>query len=263
MSEFLRWEWMIFLVPLALAGLLGLSAALGIGMDGAGDVGEIDAHTDVDLHHDVDLHQDADWDHGSDLPGDAAEGPDADTPPGTSLLEVLGVGQAPIAVLALCLTLFWAVLGLMGNALWGVERAVWSVALAAFGTLPATAGTARLVGRWLPTHQSFSVTRSELIGVEGTAIYPVTETAGTVRLYDRLHTLRQLDSRTRPGATPLPEGAKVVVCDYDPQTQIFIVCRPEEIFEDDATRTATLRRQVPPAVQTPAEAVVRTGEDKQ
>lgn len=245
MNQIMRWEWLVFFVPLGLSALLGVSAALGIGMDGA------DGDHDVDADHDID--HDVDADHHVDVDHDVDHDHDTDGH-GFSPLEMLGVGHAPLGVLLLCVTLFWAVLGILGNALWGIERAGWSVALAAVGTLPATAGTARLVGRLLPTHQSFSVARHELIGVEGTAIYPITATAGTVRLYDRLKTLRQLDCRVAAGAEPLPEGARVVVTDYDPQRQIFTVCRPEAIFGETAAVTTTS------AGETPAEATLHQGE---
>ena len=123
MAVLIRWEWLVFLLPLAFAVFLGLAAAVGVGMD--------DGDADHDIDHDID-HEGL----------------------GETVLELLGVGKVPLSVLLLCLLVYWSVLGAIGNALLGLERIGWTIALAAVGTPPLTGWTARLIGRWLPASQS-------------------------------------------------------------------------------------------------------------
>nr|WP_309690324.1 OB-fold-containig protein [Armatimonas sp.] len=210
MADLLKWQWVVFLVPLALAVLLALATAVSVG----GDHGESEGGHDHDL--------DGDQDH------DAADH-EAEAGGHSSPLSVLGVGQAPLSVILICLLVYWAVIGSLGNLALGVHSIGLTIGLALVGSLLATSGTARLVGRFLPTSQSFSVKRHELIGREGTAIHPITESSGTVRLYDSLGTLRQLDSRTMPGGAVIPQDTKVIVIDYDRARQVFTVQKWDDL----------------------------------
>lgn len=201
MTDLLKWQWLVFLLPLALAALLAIASALGL-------AGDHDADTDASHDHDLDgADQDAESEH------DAAP----------SWLGLLGVGYAPLSVLLICLLTYWAVIGSLGNYFLGSARISGSIGLALVGSLVATAGTARLIRRFFPLNESYSVGRHELIGQEGVAIYPITETSGTVRLHDKLGTLRQLDSRIAKHGATIPENTRVVVVDYDRESQVFTV----------------------------------------
>ena len=206
MTDLLRWQWVVFLIPLALAVLLALASAVGVG----GEHGDHDHDGDVDADQDTAEHENETGEH-------------------LSPLTLIGVGQAPLSVILICLLVYWAAIGSLGNLAFGVGNIGFSVGLALVGTLVATGGTARLIKRYLPTSESFSVGRSELIGKEGTAIYPVTEASGTVRLYDTLGTLRQLDSRVVKGGATIPENTKVIIMDYDRERQVFTVQRWDDL----------------------------------
>jgi membrane protein implicated in regulation of membrane protease activity len=149
----------------------------------------------------------------------------------SSPLSWLGVGHAPLSVLLICLLVYWAAVGSLGNLALGIRNIGFSVALALVGSLLATGATARLIKRFLPVSQSFSVARHELIGREGVAIYPITESSGTVRLYDKLGTLRQLDSRTVPGGAVIPQDTKVIVVDYNRERQVFTVQKWDDLVQ--------------------------------
>jgi hypothetical protein len=205
--EFLRWQWIIFFAPLCLAVLLALSSVIGLG-----------GHGDADAEADHDLGGDTDTDH------DAGHEP---------VLSLIGVGKAPLSVVLLCLLFLWGTLGVAGNLLWSTQRVLLSLSLAGVGALLGTRALTRLFARLLPSVESYHVVRSELIGREGTALYPISQTAGTARLYDALRNLRQLDCRIPEGDAPIGEGERLVVTDYDPARQVFTVRRPERVFESD------------------------------
>ncbi|WP_395091368.1 hypothetical protein [Armatimonas sp.] len=216
MTDLLKWQWVVFLVPLALAVLLALATAVSVG----GDHGESEGGHDHDLEghvgHDGTNH-------------DSDQEAESESEGHVSPLALIGVGQAPLSVILICLLVYWAVIGSLGNLTLGVHSIGFTIGLALVGSLLATSGTARLVGRFLPTSQSFSVKRHELIGREGTAIYPITESSGTVRLYDSLGTLRQLDCRTVLGGAAIPMDTKVIVIDYDRERQVFTVQKWDDL----------------------------------
>ncbi|MGC4042365.1 MAG: DUF1449 family protein [Armatimonas sp.] len=205
----LRWEWLIFLVPLGLGILIALSAVVGVG-------GEHDADTDHALE--------MDHDGGSDL--------DHNGDGHVSFLEWMGVGAAPLSLVGLSFLLLFAVVGLLGNLAWGIERVWFSLGLATVVTTVGTRYLAKGLARLAPATETHSVARHELIGCEGVAIYPITATSGTARLYDRLKNLRQLDCRTFTGDDDIPEGARITVVDYDTERQVFTVRRPESVFKN-------------------------------
>jgi membrane protein implicated in regulation of membrane protease activity len=198
MANFVRWEWIIFFAPLGLAVFVALFAAFGLGEHDADADADTEADTDTDVHSDGDGHE--------------------------SLLSLIGVGKAPLSLVTLSLLLLWATAGLAGNLLWGTERIWLSLLVAGIAALVGTRAAATLFARLIPSVESHHVERNELIGCEGTALYPISDSAGTVRLYDRLRNLRQLDSRTYGiGAGIIPEGTTIVVMEYDKERQVFLV----------------------------------------
>lgn len=207
--DLLRWEWLIFLVPLGLGILVALSAVVGVGGDH-----EAEADHALEIDHDG----------GSelDLNGDGH----------VSFLEWMGVGMAPLSLVGLSFLLLFAVIGLLGNLAWGIERVGVSLGLAAVTAVLGTRFLARGLARMAPATETHAVARHELIGCEGVAIYPITAVSGTARLYDRLKNLRQLDCRIFAGDDDIPEGVKVTVVDYDAERQVFTVRRPESIFKN-------------------------------
>lgn len=216
MTDLLKWQWVVFLVPLALAVLLALATAIGVGENHGENEGGHD--------HDLDGHADHDG-----TGHDGSHETESETQAPVSPLSLIGVGQAPLSVILICLLVYWAVIGSLGNLTLGVRSIGFSIGLALVGSLLATSGTARLVGRFLPTSESFSVKRHELIGREGTAIFPITENSGTVRLYDSLGTLRQLDCRIVMGGAAIPMETKVMVVDYDRARQVFTVQKWDDL----------------------------------
>jgi hypothetical protein len=203
MTYLLSWEWIIFFAPLGLAVFVALFAAFGLGEHDA------DAHADVD----TDVH--------------AEGGADGHEP----LLSLIGIGKAPVSLVVLCLLLLWASAGLAGNLIWGTDRIWLSLLVAGLAALLGTRAAATQFARLIPSVESHHVERNELIGCEGTALYPITESSGTIRLFDRLRNLRQLDSRAYgTDASVIPAGTTVVVMDYDKQRQVFLVAPLAEVL---------------------------------
>jgi hypothetical protein len=86
--------------------------------------------------------------------------------------------------------------------------------------------------KFLPSTESHHVTRHELIGIEGTAIYPISESVGTGRVFDKLHTLRQFDCRVWTGERAIAEGEKIIIMEYDAENKLFYVRPAGALFEE-------------------------------
>jgi hypothetical protein len=259
----LNWWNLIYIVPFGVALLyLLVYAATGIGGEHGGDIGadadadadvdadadaDVDADADGDLHAEVDADADADAD--TDTEGEGAGHADSDAPlhaeaasidggaggsPLVAALGFIGVGKAPLSVLVLMLLISWSVIGFVTNQLvYAVWPAEWlppllSLPLAFFGSLLATSGLARLLGRWMPSTETYVHAKDQLVGRKGQAIYAIDEKFGLVSVRNVEGDLFQVPGRTAAGAAKIEAGAEVVLFDYDAERGLFSVAPFDE-----------------------------------
>lgn len=203
MKELLRWENVLFLMPLG----VGIALLL-VSLVGAGDHDGHDADLDhaIDVHHDTDAH---------------VEG----SHPGIflGLLAFFGGDRAPLSVVFLCATVAWAVSGLLGNQFLGYGGIQITIVVAAVATFFGTRVLARLVGRLVPKFESYSESGHYLWGQQGDALFPINDKSGTVRLRNRFGTLIDGDARTLPGIDPIMKGERVVIEEYDEIRAVYFV----------------------------------------
>jgi hypothetical protein len=267
--DLLAWWNLVYVVPFLLAILyLGVHSALGLSfadhdVDGDAVSDAVPSHdVEADADHEAvaehDLDGDADADH--DVEGDADADHDADHdaaeeagsphahPPAHSgegessgeardshsgsvfrPLAFLGVGLAPISILATLLSLSWGMAGLVANQ---ILAAVWpasgllllgSVPVAAIGSCLFTRTSARLLARWMPSSESYAVPLARLAGRSGVALFDVNDRFGMALVRDSRGDRFQVPCRTYQGRPSVRKGAKVLLVEYAPQTHGFFV----------------------------------------
>ena len=207
MADFLKWYNLIFYVPMA----IGLLSVLGIGFSGVGhDVG---IHADV--HGDFHADHDADGDHDGEGQG-----------PGSWVLGFLGIGRVPIAISFMSLFLIFAGAGICMNILLSKLIELWggfafaSVVVALIATFFGTAFVSRLVGRFMPTTETDSVCKMDLIGCTGVATLPCDSSGGLAQIRNRKGDLYQIQCTSEHS---IPKGSPILTIEYHESKDSFTV----------------------------------------
>jgi hypothetical protein len=233
----LSWSNLIFLAPLAVALIyLLLYTLTGI------EFGDTDADADAD----VDAHVDAD----ADADGDADTDHDAETPGHGSFnamaLSWLGVGKVPLSLVLLVLLLTWGVAGLATSVVMrdlgapaGVATARVAVPIALAVSLGLTRTLVLLIARFMPLNETSAKPWRALVGSEGTALFPVSESFGMAAVRDESGDLHQVACKTAPGVEPIPKGATLKLVAYRAAERTFFVAQVDEIKRSEGLESQT------------------------
>lgn len=224
----LQWWNLVFLLPAAAALLYLLLMALGAApMEGH------DADIDLDLDNDVDTHI---GHAGFDGDGHGHGGFD----PFRGALSLIGVGRIPLSLVLMSFAFLWGFFGWAGNQLFGtLLRApalfIWpSLVLAFVASSVLTRFLAVGLGRLMPATESYGAAAQELVGRLADVRYPLTETSGTVQLYDRHGTLHEVPARVLPGEDAIPVGVKVVLWRYNEPAAAYLAVADEALSGAEA-----------------------------
>lgn len=211
--EILQWWNLIFLLPGVAALLylllisLGAIPAEGHDLD-AGDAGHVELHGHVDQ-------------------------PDGD--PFHGVLSLIGVGRTPLSLILMSFAFLWGFFGwlgtrIFGNVLTAPELFVWpSLALALVGAGVFTRFVASGLGRVMPGTESYGAEARELIGRMADVRYPLTETTGTVQIYDQHGSMHEVPARVLPGESAIPAGTRVVLWRYDEQAGSYFAVQDDAL----------------------------------
>ena len=207
MSDFLKWYNLIFYIPLA----IGMLSVIGVGFS---DVGH-----DVGLHGDLhgDLHADADSDSDGDHDGDSDE---------NWFLDFLGFGRVPLAISFMSLFLIFAGTGICMNILLGVLIDLWSgfavisVVVATIVMFFGTAFVSRVVGRFMPTTETDSVRKGDLIGCTGLVTLDCDKTSGIAQIRNKNGDRYQIQCRSEK---PIPKGTPILTYEYSEAYDTYTV----------------------------------------
>jgi hypothetical protein len=227
----LGWWNLIFVAPFAVALVYLFAATIsGVGM-GDGDA-DADADADADVHGDAHADADADADADAEADADSAASNEAEQAPAhAAVLAWLGVGRAPLSLIALVLVLTWGAAGFVANAVvrphagWEAARVSVPVALAA--GLLVTRSMVLLLARFIPLNQNLAMRRGDHVGEEGQAIHGIDERFGLVAVRDGHGDLKQLPCRVAAGVEPIPRGARVRLVAYRADERVFFVRRTD------------------------------------
>lgn len=203
------WYNLIFSIPLGVGILLILGVAVGV---------ELPHGVDADAHAGID----ADGD-GGDGDHDAHGGQST----GHALLSLLGFGKAPVLVLIMAMALIFGGTGTIANLILAPLLRASGVfvllsivaALAAMVSLTGLIG--RVVNRFMPTLETTSVKRKDLVGCTGSLVLAA-DTAGGLAQVTRDGDVFQVPCRC---SESLERGATVLVIEYDPTRNVYLVAR--------------------------------------
>lgn len=202
--ELLDWQNLIFLLPL----LFGAVLPILLSMIGMGEANATDADGDLEL--------DADGDVPAEGVGHA--------------FALLGIGKAPLSILAPTACILFGGVGLIGNLVFGKQ---WIFATLGASTIVALVGmrlVASLFKKLIPQDKRHHSRLHELWGEQGTTLFSVTQTGGTVRVRDRFNHLLDLECRCYPGEVNIEAGVAVRLDEYDPTQKLYYVRPVSEVL---------------------------------
>ena len=217
LEELLAWYNLVFYIPLALGVLLVLGMALGAAAEPSHDLGHDAGGGGGDAH---DAGHDAGHDAEHDAHGHGSGGGSH------GLLSLLGFGRVPVMILATTMCLVFGGVGVILNTgLTALINApnlmVWgSLGGALVATLVLTGFLSRLVARLMPSAETDSMSKEDLVGCAGTLVLSADERGGLVQVI-RGGDVYQVPCRS---SSPLPKGAGVLVTDYDAEQRVYGVC---------------------------------------
>lgn len=246
-QELLAWWNLIYSVPFLLAVVyLAVYATSGLTF-GESDVDhDVDHDLDPDVDHDLDHEVDADQDLDHEVDADADHDADADADHDAEGTQVapsvplylqaligLGLGRVPFSIVLMVLFLTWGMIGFVTNHLLGpiipaggfVLLA--SLPLAAVGSTLITRGIVGLLGRYLPTSETYAEPMARLVGASGEAVYNIDTGFGMAAVRDRHGDLFQVACRSYEHRQPIAKGRRVLLVDYDRGQRFFYVTECE------------------------------------
>jgi Protein of unknown function (DUF1449) len=193
------WHDLLYLIALLIGVLLVVGNALGLS--------EFGAHPDA---AEPGLEPDADG------------GPPADD----GILELLGLGRVPLAVLSLTTSLVFGgsglALGPICRALLGEHLGPWvGLALAGAAAFAGTAALGRLFARFMPLSESYASRKPDLLGLAGRVIVCAPDGDAIVAVVDDGGAEMRIRARIETG--PCRAGARVAISGYDPARDLFLV----------------------------------------
>jgi len=144
-------------------------------------------------------------------------------------LMLFGVGKVPVTILIGVFMLSWGVIGLLANRVFGSFMVlpaiyIWpSLAVTFVVSSAATRSMAAVVGRLMPSTETYGVSRMELVGLLGKSVYTVSDKSGTVDIRDPYGTIHRVQAKTREDAAAVPASSQVMVIDFDESDKRYIV----------------------------------------
>ena len=240
--ELLQWWNLIFLLPAVAALLYLLLLALGA-LPAEGDHGDV--HMEPGLH--VEIHGAHIEIHPGDLPDDLAHDVSHDSDPFRGALSLIGVGRIPLSLVLMSFLFLWGFFGWVGNQVFGSllpspALFLWpSLAVALVGAGAFTRFLAIRLGRVMPSTESYGASTRELVGRIADVRYAVTESSGTVQLYDTYGTMHEVPARVLPGEAPIPSGERVVLWRYDGDEGAYFAVQDDAIAGFEAFGSQPVR----------------------
>ncbi|HTM68903.1 MAG TPA: hypothetical protein VL426_06425 [Candidatus Binatia bacterium] len=216
MEYLFAWQNLIFLIPLAVGILLVFGSAFG------GSDHDADHDVDHDVGHDAGHgHDGHDGHKGAVDPGHASE---------TFVmkaLSLLGVGKVPLTAVLMMMSLLFGGFGMVLNmVLSSLGLPAWiygpvSAAAACIGMFALTGRAVKLLNRFMPTNETYRVSRHDFAGCTGKLLLPANSKEGYAQVKDHEGNVHNVKCRTIRGE--LPKGGDILVIEYDEENQTCIV----------------------------------------
>ncbi len=143
---------------------------------------------------------------------------------GSLFLTVTGLDQAPLPLLLWTFLIGWGFAGFWVRYLLHATVDA-ALPVAGIGGLLIARAAAALASRLIPPDTTSAMSREQLLGSTGHVVYPVSNAAGRVHVYDQFGTLHEETCRLETGETPIEKGCEVLLIDYDDRRRLFLVAR--------------------------------------
>ncbi len=231
------WKWYnVGYVGVFLLGLMFLVISL-MGLEGGGGDADHDVDHDVDhdmdhdVDHDADVSHDHDADAGHDHEQDHEHEHDAEHEMEHSffhnLMTLIGLGRCPLSIIIMSFCFLFSLIGFGSNlllkpmVLTPVIYGSVSYVLAFIVGFFLTGALARLIGKVLPTKETFVHEHRELVGKTGKAVYDFQDGKGFIQVHDASGTL--LEKKAFCPDSQINKGEQVVISRWDKENNGFLV----------------------------------------
>jgi hypothetical protein len=237
----LHWHYMIFLLPMGLAALFLLLSSLRIGRPGhRGHHGP--RITSAGRHSNGGQHR-AHGTSGSAHPrghhglkvGRHNSGPKPSgnktlsATPMTLVLSLIGADRAPLPLAIEMYCLSWGIVGFWANRLLlpadsvpSLLSMLPSLTMALVGGIAGARIGSELAFRLMPRDETTAISRHALYGLTGTVVFPATETAGRIHVYDEFGSLHDESCRIANGHTAIAKGRRAIIVDMDNTGRLIV-----------------------------------------
>jgi hypothetical protein len=219
------WQNLIFLISVIFGLLMFVGSAFGLG-DGH------DAEHGHDAGHGHDGGKEAGKEAGKPIqkganPLDATSAETHGFHPIGSFLDLLGVGRVPLTIVLAVAGITFGGAGYAGNIVLagvGADPAwfAWITIPGAFVAMTfLTAAIARIINRFMPSSESYNVTKLDLVGRTGTLVLPAGAERGLAQVSDRQGNVFNVTCRTE--GAELPSGQEVLLLEYAEDKDAYLV----------------------------------------
>jgi len=219
--DLLAWQNLLFYIPIGFGLLMVFGMAMGIGHDADGDV-------DADVDHDLDIIHGMGGGHGG---HDGSGDHDVEHSGFARAMSILGIGKVPLSMVLMVSSFVFGGTGIIMNVvLEPVLRTPWiyawiSLCVAFVVMVIVTGGVARFINRYMPTTETYTVTKRGLIGQIGTLVLKAGPDEGLVMVRDKQGSIHQVACRTQ--TDEIPKGSEVVLVDFDSEKNFYTVVRSD------------------------------------
>lgn len=247
MNQLLAWQNFLFYIPLVCGLLLGAGALIGLG------VGHGDGHAGADSAGAHATTEHVGHGHGHEVHPTLV----------SQLSALLGLGRVPLSISLMMMLLIFGGTGTVLNILLAELRAngdsyVWvSIVGALLAVLLLSGPISRLLAQIVPSIETYTVSRRDLIGCTAILINDTDEQGGYAQARDREGNIHNISCRTY-AVTPSPDaslgasrahltkGTQVLIVDFDPASNRYTV----ELGPQDPPDVAALAQKRPRRIAT-------------
>ena len=221
--ELLEWQNLPFILPFVGAVIYLLLLASGMAPDHDHDV-DVDADADASVDHGVEHAVHEGHGHGHEHEHHSSS-------LGAKFLSILGLGKVPLSFLIMSFCFIWGFSGWASNmVLDPILRYPWiyfwvSLAVASVSTVFLTGELARVLGKVMPSTETYGVREASFVGRIAEVRFRVTAISGTACLYDDYRSLQEVQCRVPSDGEAIPANTRVVLLRYDETERAFIVRR--------------------------------------
>ena len=251
MNQLLAWQNFLFYIPLVCGLLLGAGALIGLGFGhGDGHAGADSAGAHATTEH-------IGHGHG---PG---HGHEVHPTLMSQLFALLGLGRVPLSISLMMMLLIFGGTGTVLNILLAELRAsggtyAWvSIIGALLAVFLLSGPISTLLARIVPSIETYTVSRRDLIGCTAVLINDTDEQGGYAQARDREGNIHNISCRTYaatpspdasrgPSRSPLMKGTQVLIVDFDPASNRYTV----ELGPQDPPDLAALAQKRPRRIAT-------------